>query len=811
MDLLEIDALDNLIHSSSISKGIERTMEHIINELELNSMYILHYENGMESPQIAYDWELESETRNIDFQSYVNYLEEWYHFEEQDFFYAYKVTGLSKEEAKFYKKCKYKSIVEYRMLNHGNHVGYILLGWEQPKKLTDEEEKSLHILLKLMNESLVKQFYDELIGVNDWQLFKLASTMTKTMFYLIDDNFQIQYVNNYVKDLYPDIKMGDYCYSALCGTNAPCKDCPLRQMEESNEIESMQTHRYFPYLQDTFWVNYLRVTMSGNRLGYAVALQKSDVLQSVEKRGALGRKFIFALSQLYKDIIVVEVRKDIFYNLLKQERENEFSYSMDFVLKWLSKLHLEDKQKFIEFFDVNFLQNDYIKGVKRKELDFRYRTHQGEYHCMNAQVIFEYSIKKEAMAYILLTDVEQVRSAHIEEQRRMRDSLMAARSSAELKGELLRNLSHDIRTPMSSILSMTSVAKQVHTQEDKLLDCLSNIDAYAEHMIQTMDSLLDMVKIDDSVIEISSQPLDMEQFLKRIDMSVQNIAESVEFQTINQCRYNQLAGDEVRLYQALMTLIKNALSYTPKSGSVQLTVKQIAADAKNAFTRFELEDTGNGLSDRMKETVFGFHHNVDEGLIDDDCFDLSLAANIIRLMGGEIAVATSAKGTRLDFTIPLAIHEAEKAKVEKKTETFDAEVFKGKRALLAEDSEMGQDALRAVLEVVGFTVDTVDNGKKAVINFVSQPAYTYDIILMDIHMPYMGGREATKCIRISGKEDGESVPIIGLMANTFNEDVKESIESGMQDHLTKPVDVDHLYKVLQKELSKRTQKEEEQS
>ena len=122
--------------------------------------------------------------------------------------------------------------------------------------------------------------------------------------------------------------------------------------------------------------------------------------------------------------------------------------------------------------------------------------------------------------------------------------------------------------------------------------------------------------------------------------------------------------------------------------------------------------------------------------------------------------------------------------------------FTGKKLLLAEDSEMAQDALRAVLEVEGFEVNTVDNGKKAVIQFISQPAFTYDAIITDVHMPFMDGREATRCIRISGKEDGEKIPIIGLMSNTYEDDIKESIQAGMQAHLAKPVVVDKLYKVL---------------
>jgi signal transduction histidine kinase/ActR/RegA family two-component response regulator len=562
----------------------------------------------------------------------------------------------------------------------------------------------------------------------------------------------------------------------------------------------VEVFKYVPYLQDSFKVNVARIVMSENRLGYAFTLQKENGTQHADKRSNMGRKLIFELSRIYKDIIAVEIRKDTFYNFFTKEMANQHSYSMDFVLKWLSKLHLDDKQKFLECFDINFLQNDYMNGVKKKEIDFRYRTHEGSYHCMNAMILFEYNMSKEATAYILFKDVEQLRSSQLEEQRKMRDSLLAARSSAELKGEVLANISHEIRTPMSGIVSMSSVAKQVYKQEDKLLECLSNIDEYAERMMQVMDSLLDMVKVSDHTITIAKQPFHLEHFLNRIDIAVRSTIEkkNVQFRVEKLCQYNQVLGDEIRLYQAVSTLIQNAISYTPISGSITLTVKQIAADMKTVYIRFIIEDTGNGLTDKMKESIFGFQHNVDEGLIDEEHFDLSLAAKIIRLMGGDIGVAVGEKGTKLYFTLPFELHEEEKDKPIKKKTAPAADYFKGKRVLLAEDSEMGQDALRAVLEVVGFEVDTVENGKKAVISFVSQPAFTYDVILMDVHMPYMDGREATRCIRISGKEDGESVPVIGLMANTYEEDIKESIAAGMQAHLAKPVDVDKLYRVLGK-------------
>lgn len=797
MGLLETDLIEDLLHSSTISKGIERTMERIINELEIDSMYIIHYEEDIMLPDIVFDWESKDKKRFARIKEYIDFMEEWYHFDEENLYVARATTVLPATEKKRYQEIGYEAVVEYRMTNHGNVIGYIVLGWEYIKELTDEEVKALHILFKLMNEMLIKQFFKEILGESDWRLFKLASAMTQTMLYMVDEEYRIQYVNNYAKDEYPNIRVGDYCYRAIRGESAPCKECLLQKLKEQQFVDSSV---YLPYLEDSFHVNATKVKTQDNRSAYVLTLQKQSDSQMMRQRESVEKKFVFAMQMLYKDMIAVEIRRDTFYNLFMVDVDNKYSYSLDFVLKWLSKVHLDDKQKFLECFDINFLQNAYMNGETKKEIDFRYRTHEGSYHCMNGKILFEQNTNKEVTAYILFQDVEQVRSSQIEEYRQLRDSLMAARSSAELKGQVLANISHEIRTPMSGIISMSSVARQVYKNEDRLLECLNNIDDYADHMMQVMDSLLETVKVDNNAITIARQPFRLENFLNRIDIAVREKIEkkNVQFTVQSYCQYKQLLGDEIRLQQAVCYLINNAISYTPISGQICLTVKQMAVDNKTVYIRFIIEDTGNGLTEKMKESIFGFTKDTENSVVEEQHFDLSLASRVIQLMGGQIGMDVNAKGTKIYFTLPFELQEEVQNKPVKKKMTPAAGNFTGKRILLAEDSEMGQDAIRAVLEVVGFTVDTVENGKKAVIQFVSQPAFTYDAVLMDVHMPFMDGREATRCIRISGKEDGEEIPIIGLMANTYDEDVEESLKAGMQAHLAKPVDVDTLYKVLRK-------------
>ncbi|MBQ9983529.1 MAG: response regulator [Lachnospiraceae bacterium] len=798
MGLLDADTIEDLMRSSSLSKGIEKTMERMINELELDSIYIVRYDEDLMQPEVMFDWESNEKKHAVEFGPYFQTVDERAHFDESDMFVARATTVLPVDEKELYTAAGYEAVVEFQMKNHGNVIGYILLGWNRIKDLTEEEESNLHVLLKLMNEVLVRQFNKEVLGESDWRISKLASKATKTMIYMVDEDYRIHYINNFAKEECPNIKPGDFCYEAFRGENAPCKDCPFFKLEEEEYLDSVM---YLPYLEDSFRVSSTKVKTADRGDAIFLALQKLGSLQSVDTRNMTGKKFIFALQHLYKDIIAVEIRRDTFYNMLEKKADNKHSYSMDFVLKWLSKVHLDDKQKFLECFDINFLQSAYESGINQKEIDFRYRTHEGGYHCMSGRILFEHTTNKEVMVYILFQDVELVRSMQIEEEKQLRESLMAARSAAELKGQVLANISHEIRTPMSGIMSMSSVAKQIYNDEKRLLECLTNIDSYAEHMMQVMDSLLETVKVDQDSIIIARQPFNLEGFLNRIDIAVRERIEkkNVQFHISVQSQFKHLLGDDIRLNQAMVSLINNSISYTPISGEIRLTAKQIAADSKSVYIRFMIDDTGNGLTDKMKESIFGFSHNAEDGVIDEQHFDLSLASRIIQLMGGQIGVDVNGSGTHLYFTIRFELqNDAKDNKPVKSKKNTSIGNFEGKKILIAEDSDMAQDALRAVLEVVGFEVDAAENGKKAVIRFISQPAFTYDAVLMDVHMPLMDGREATKCIRISGKEDAETVPIIGLMANTYDKDVEESLQVGMQAHLAKPVDVDTLYKVLRK-------------
>lgn len=795
MGLLDADAVEDLLHSSSVDKGIERTIERFINELEIDSMYVIHYEEGFMEPRLEFVWDNTKGRILCKLEEYIQNCEKWYHFDDGDLFVARATAVLAKEEREFYQGMGYETIIEYKMTNHGNHIGYISLGWNGINNISDETVEEIHVVLKLMNEVLCREYFKEVMGESEGSLFKVSSRMTKTCLYVFDEEYRITYINSFARENYPQIKLGDDIVKSIWGEKCKITSTPIATLEKKDVVDA---NMYIPYMEESFQIGITKVRKTDNSYAHVMTLQKDQIPESENMhRQIQGRKFIFAMSDLYKDMIAVEIRKDRYYNLLTAEVDNQKSYSRDFVLKWMAKIHNDDKQKFLECFDVNFLQNSYMKGERKKEIDFRYRTHEGVYHCMNGQIIFEQNSNKDVTVYILFQDVEQVRSERLEEEKKVKAAILAARSAAELKSQVLANISHEIRTPVNGIISMSSVARQVYKNEERLLECLDNIDKYSEHMMEVMDELLDVVRIDDDAITIAEQPFRLDSFMNRVDVAMR---EKIEKKNMNFSvkiigQYNDFMGDEVRLQQAIYYLMNNAITYTPVAGSISLTAKQVAVDKKTVFMRFIIDDSGCGLTDKMKESIFGFASDSSE-IVEEQHFDLSLAAKLVNLMGGQIGVTVDGSGTHLDFTIPFKVAEDTGKKTSKRKKAPNARDYSGKRILLAEDNDMSQDALKAVLEVVGFEVDAVDNGRKAVIEFISHKAYTYHAILMDVHMPLMDGREATKCIRISGKEDGSDVPIIGLMTDTTDEDIEESKKAGMQAHLGKPLDVNTLYKVL---------------
>ena len=263
-------------------------------------------------------------------------------------------------------------------------------------------------------------------------------------------------------------------------------------------------------------------------------------------------------------------------------------------------------------------------------------------------------------------------------------------------------------------------------------------------------------------------------------------------------------ADELRINQVLINLIGNALKFTPEKGVVCLTIRELSCDETGAEIFFSVKDSGIGISKENQKRVFQSFEQADtrnSSRKQGNGLGLAISIRLIRLMGSEISLESEpGEGSDFYFTLHLTYAGSQKKEPEPILENC---VFDGKRVLVVEDNSLNTEIIRTILEEYHIQVDCVENGREAVERMEEISPGTYDMILMDIMMPEMNGLEATEAIRRIDRTDCRQIPIVAMSANAFDEDVKKSMASGMNAHLSKPLDMGKLQKVLRKYLNSR--------
>lgn len=251
----------------------------------------------------------------------------------------------------------------------------------------------------------------------------------------------------------------------------------------------------------------------------------------------------------------------------------------------------------------------------------------------------------------------------------------------------------------------------------------------------------------------------------------------------------------MRISQVLINLLGNAVKFTPAEGKVTLTVREMSGAEKAGFVYFAVSDTGIGIAKEDQDRVFrsfeqasGANTAKQQGT----GLGLSISSRLIQMMGSNIQLESEpGAGSTFSFTVSLALGEDMQEEVREEEISFE-----GCRILVVEDNELNAEIARCLLEERKFCVDCVYDGAQAVERIRSTEPGTYDIILMDIMMPVMNGLDATRAIRSMERADCHVIPIVAMSANAFDDDLRKSVECGMNGHLSKPVEVDKLYRTL---------------
>ena len=381
---------------------------------------------------------------------------------------------------------------------------------------------------------------------------------------------------------------------------------------------------------------------------------------------------------------------------------------------------------------------------------------------------------------------------------RLQAALRSADAANRAKTDFLARMSHDMRTPMNGILGLSYLMED-QTDLAAIKKELPQLREAGQYLLQLINDVLDVNKVESGTIKLHPKECDEEQLFSSIiallkpQMEKKNLRFNFERHGIV---WTNLILDEQRVKQIFVNLLSNAVKFTPSGGRIDLIMTQVAQDETMVRDRFIIRDTGIGITEEFLPRLFepfAQENRIAEG-IPGTGLGLAIVKSLVELMGGSISVKSAVdQGTEftLYLNFPLASHPAAVASVSTPDRLPD-----NTHILLCEDHPLNAQIATRLLEKYGAVVTWKENGQLGVEAFARSVPYFYDAVLMDIRMPVLDGLGAARAIRALHRPDAGTVPIIAMTANAYEEDIRESMDAGMNAHLAKPVEPDRLLSVL---------------
>lgn len=389
--------------------------------------------------------------------------------------------------------------------------------------------------------------------------------------------------------------------------------------------------------------------------------------------------------------------------------------------------------------------------------------------------------------------------------RRLRETAALAERASDAKKQFLSSMSHDIRTPMNAVLGMTDIARRNVSDPECVTDCLNKVTIAGNHLLTLINDILDISKVESGRMRLNPSSFSLERSIASIEDMIrpQLFEKHIEYSgtyTDISCKY--IIGDELRVNQVLINLLTNSIKYTKPGGKVSLTLREERIPGNDNMIRliFVVEDNGIGMSDEFQKTMyetFSRATNSQINKIQGSGLGLAIVRQMVDLMKGTIS-CDSKPGVGTRFTVTLEFPVAE-TPVETSGDSENGNVdISGMSVLVAEDNDLNWEIIATMLEEYGVKCFRSENGQECIDMLTGSKDGTYDVILMDIQMPIMNGREATKVIRQNEREYVRSIPIVAMTADAFAEDVQACLDCGMDGHISKPVNIQRVLQFLNK-------------
>jgi len=422
------------------------------------------------------------------------------------------------------------------------------------------------------------------------------------------------------------------------------------------------------------------------------------------------------------------------------------------------------------------------------------------------------------IALYVAQDVTKSKRREAREHRALKEAYEAATLANASKSEFLSRMSHDIRTPMNAILGMTAIAEKHLEEPERVRECLRKIGVSSNHLLSLINEVLDMSKIESGKMDLTDEDFNLSDLFRNLVTmtrpAVQDKGHSLNIR-FEEVKHLDVTGDMVRLQQVFINILSNAIKYTPPGGKLNITIieKDSPLSGYGCY-EFVFCDNGIGMAREFQEKIFEPFSRAEDSRIskiEGTGLGMAIAWNIIQRMNGEIQVESQiGRGSRFTVIVFLKKRASEPprelaAEPEREEREAGTDTFEGFRVLMVEDNELNMEIAVEIIEEIGAKVESAYDGREAVEMFEGSQEGYYDLIFMDIQMPRMNGYEATRAIRAMDREDAKRIPIIAITANAFTDDRISSRQAGMNEHLSKPINIEALEKCMGQYLKERRQ------
>ena len=580
------------------------------------------------------------------------------------------------------------------------------------------------------------------------------------------------------------------------------------------------------------------ITSLENKESKVFIIARAKLGRRIMKKTVLNNKFleqaVFAVADGYCNVnlsqnlipgVMYYVKNGITYSLNELLGLPENSKLNEAVEAWSKTLPEEEQERFLKFFDREALLQRFYNG--ESHLTFTYWTQTVKHAPMLAEnhlAMFQdektgdvlgvnYAIDRTEQYYLrqqseLLEEknkqLKELLNKEQEYKKLLEKSVEETKRASIAKTDFLRRMSHDIRTPINGIRGMISIANHYPTDYEKQQHFRNKIMQASGFLLDLVNDILNMNKLESGMVRLEEKPFDVTEILQETvsiaSMQANECGIKIE-RVAKHFVHEHLLGSPLHLRQILQNIAGNAVKYSNVGGVIKFDTKELSCENGKAEFLFICADNGRGMSEEFLQKAFEPFAQELQGArssFNGTGLGLPITKQLIELMGGSIKLESKlGEGTTVYMKIPFNIDTNYKL-AEKKQETVMPLSLKGVKVLLVEDNDLNMEIAKFFLERAGMKVTCAWNGQEAVDIFAASPEGEFAIILMDIMMPVLDGLDATRAIRGMQRMDAQSLPIFAMTANAFTEDVQQSKEAGMNEHISKPLNEAKLLELIQK-------------